>query len=208
MSRPKHSGTIWPSKTKAKSGKRKKVHIDIKQENHPPNKKQCIDDPISHSKQKRIAPGNPAYLIKMRRKRAIDSITNKDDIDLSKYDSSNTQIESPEFTIYGQNIYKDDLQLLKSAHEWLNEHLINAGQRMLREKLPSTTGLHDVCFCDTLSFPHDPPEGVVHVTNSHWVCILSKDCKPGTVLVYNSLRSGDLPPSVKEVIAALVKCEK
>ena len=38
--------------------------------------------------------------------------------------------------------------------------------------------------------------------------ISSKDCKPGTVMVYDSLQSGDLPPSVKEVIAALVKCEK
>ena len=74
---------------------------------------------------------------------------------------------------------QNDLQLLKSDHEWLNERLINAGQRMLREKFPNTTGLHDVCFCDTLSFLHDPPEGVVHilnVANSHWVCISSKDC--------------------------------
>ena len=82
---------------------------------------------------------------------------------------------------------------------------------MLREKFPNTTGLHDVCFCDTLSFPHDPPEGVVqilNVANSHWVCISSKDCKPGTIMVYDSLRSGDLPLSVKEVIAALLKCDK
>ena len=212
--RPKHSGTIWPSKSKAKSGKRKKVHTDIGKENHPPNKRQCLDDPASDSKQKRIAPGNPAYLIKMRRKRVVDSKTNTDDkkiIDLSKCVSSSTQIESPQFTVCGQNIYKSDLQLLKSKHEWLNEPLIDAGQRMLREKFPNTTGLHDVCFCDTLSFPHDPPEGVVqilNVANSHWVCISSKDCKPGTIMVYDSLRSGDLPLSVKEVIAALLKCDK
>ena len=115
------------------------------------------------------------------------------------------------FTVCGQNIYKSDLQLLKSKPEWLNERLIDAGQRMLREKFPNTTGLHDVCFCDTLSFPHDPPEGVVqilNVANSHWVCISSKDCKPGTIMVYDSLRSGDLPLSVKEVIAALLKCDK
>lgn len=47
-------------------------------------------------------------------------------IDLSKCDSSNNQIESPEFTIYGQNVYKNDLQILKSAHEWLKERLITA----------------------------------------------------------------------------------
>ena len=101
--RPKHSGTIWPSKSKAKSGKRKKVHTDIGKENHPPNKRQCLDDPALDSKQKRIAPGNPAYLIKMRRKCVVDSKTNTDDkkiIDLSKCVSSSTQIESPQFLPY------------------------------------------------------------------------------------------------------------
>ena len=36
------------------------------------------------------------------------------------------------------------------------------------------------------------------ITNTHWIYISSKDCKPGTINVYNRIRS--------EVIAALVKC--
>ena len=79
---------------------------------------------------------------------------------------------------------------------------------MLLEKFPNTAGLHDniICFCDTLAFPCDPPNDAVQILNitnyTHWICISSKDC---TIKVYDSLRSGDLPLSIKEVIAALVK---
>ena len=49
---------------------------------------------------------------------------------------------------------------------------------------------------------------ILNVTNAHWICISNRDCKPGNVKVYDSLRSGDLPMSVKEVITALIKCDK
>ena len=39
--RPIHTGTIWPSKCKAKNGKRKTVHTNTGKENLPPNKKVC-----------------------------------------------------------------------------------------------------------------------------------------------------------------------
>ena len=213
--RPKHTGTIWPSKSKTKSGKRKKVHSSMEKENLPPNKKVCLDNKLtSDAKGNRIKPGNPAYLIKMRKKHAIDSKSENDvmEIDLSECESSDDkEMESPEFIINGQNIYSGDIQILKTDHEWLNERLINAGQRMLLKKFPSTAGLNDICFCDTLAFPCDPPKDVVqilNVTNAHWICISNRDCKPGNVKVYDSLRSGDLPMSVKEVIAALIKCDK
>ena len=48
----------------------------------------------------------------------------------------------------------------------------------------------------------------LNVTSTHQICISNKDCKQGTIKVYDSLRTGDLPLSVKEVIAALVKCDK
>ena len=211
--RPKHTSTIWPSKSKAKNGKRKKVHTNAGKENLPPNKKVCLDKITSDAREKRIEPGTPAYLIKMRRKRVTDSKPRKNEmeVDLTNCESSGGEMESAELTINGQNVYKSDLQLLKSDHEWLNERLINAGQRMLLENFPNTAGLHDICFSDTLAFPCDPPKDVVqilNVTSTHWICISNKDCKPGTVKVYDSLRSGDLPLSVKEVIAALVKCDK
>ena len=40
--RPKHTCTIWPSKNKTKSGKRKKVHSSMDKENLPPNKKYVL----------------------------------------------------------------------------------------------------------------------------------------------------------------------
>ena len=148
----------------------------------------------------------------MSRKRVTDSKPRKNEMEvdlLTNCESSGGEMESAELTINGQNVYKSDLQLLKSDHEWLNERLINAGQRMLLENFPNTAGLHDICFSDTLAFPCDPPKDVVEILNvisTHWICI-SNDCKPGTVKVYDSLQSGDLPLSVKEIIAALVKCD-
>ena len=47
------------------------------------------------------------------------------EIDLTNCESLVGEMESPEFTMSGQNVYKNDLQLLKSDHEWLNEHLIS-----------------------------------------------------------------------------------
>ena len=66
------------------------------------------------------------------------------EIDLTNCESLVGEMELPEFTMNGQNIYKNDLQLLKSDHEWLNERLINAGQRMLLENFSNTAGLHDM----------------------------------------------------------------
>ena len=40
----------------------------------------------------------------------------------------------------------DIVVILKADHEWSNEHLINARQQMLLEKLPLTAGFHDICF--------------------------------------------------------------
>ena len=66
-------------------------------------------------------------------------------------------------------------------------------------------------FSDTLVYPLDPPKDIVqilNVANKHWVCISNINCKPNTVKVYDSQPLGDLPLSVKEVIAALIKCNK
>ena len=50
--RPKHTGTIWPSKSKAKNRKRKKVHMNAGKENLPPNKKVCLDKITSDAREK------------------------------------------------------------------------------------------------------------------------------------------------------------
>ena len=41
-----------------------------------------------------------------------------------------------------------------------------------------------------------------------WVCLTNKHCKPATVKVYDGRRTGDLPLSDKEVVAALVKSKQ
>ena len=52
----------------------------------------------------------------------------------------------------------------------------------------------------TLAYPCEPRSDLVQVLNisdTHWVCVSTKDCRPGSVKVYNSLQSGDLPLSAK-----------
>ena len=205
--RPKHSGTLWPSKSK-KNRKRKQ---QAEKENIPPTKKPCVDKKASVTE--RVGgPGDPAYLVKTRKEHSVKESQDVIKIDLDKCQlKSVDDMPSPEFTINGQDTFSDNIETLKSDHKWLGEKLINAGQRMLLEIFPGTAGLHDMCFSDTLAYPCEPRSDLVQVLNighTHWVCVSSKDCKPGTVKVYDSLRSGDLPLSAKEVIAALVKCDK
>ena len=132
------------------------------------------------------------------------------EIDLDKYQSMEAAL-SPQITVNGQDVFSTDLQILRDESKWLNKRLINAGQRMLHESFPETAGLYDMCYSDTLNYPRNLSKGLVQILNvskTHWICVSSKGCKPNTVKVYDSQRSGDLPLSVKEVIAALIRCDK
>ena len=44
--------------------------------------------------------------------------------------------------------------------------------------------------------------------HSHWICVSNKSCNAGTVKIYDSLRTCDLPLSAKEVISALLRYQK
>ena len=67
----------------------------------------CLDKITSDAREKRIEPGTPAYLIKMRRKRVTDSKPRKNEmeVDLTNCESSGGEMESAELTRNGQNVY-------------------------------------------------------------------------------------------------------
>ena len=54
---------------------------------------------------------------------------------------------------FGQDILGEDVHIMKSKSKWLNERLINAGQRMLAKDYPNacTAGFYDVGLLDTLT---------------------------------------------------------
>ena len=99
---------------------------------------------------------------------------------------------------------------MKSRSKWLNERLMNVGQRMLAKDYPNTAVFYDVGFSDTLAYPMrlKVQIQILIVAGTHWGCLTNKDCNPATVEVYNSRRTGDLPLSAKEVVSALVKSKQ
>ena len=115
--RPKHSGTLWPSK----SNKNRKRKQQVEKENIPPTKKPCVDKKVSITKRRVSEPGDPAYLVKMRKECSVQESQDVVKIDLDKCQlKSVDDMPSPEFTINGQDIYSDDMTL-KSNHKWLGE---------------------------------------------------------------------------------------
>lgn len=92
--------------------------------------------------------------MKMRREHSVKESMDVVEIDLDKYQSMEAAL-SPQITVNGQDVFSTDLQILRDESKWLNERLINAGQRMLHESFPETAGLHDMCYSDTLNYPRN-----------------------------------------------------
>jgi len=102
-----------------------------------------------------------------------------------------------------------DLQILKynsGARAWLNGHLVNAAQQLLKGKFPNISGLQNVESLDTLLFHSVDGElvQILNCDNQNWVCISTIGCKPRVVKVYDRMRTGDLPIKTKEGIAAML----
>ena len=106
------------------------------------------------------------------------------------------------------NLIKSDIQLLESDQGWLNEKLINVGQKLLHEKFPDIEGFNDVGCSDTLTYPEKKTTNFVQILNvrrSHWVCVSTKNCNPSTVEVFDSYRTGNMAFSDKEAIASMIR---
>ena len=88
---------------------------------------------------------------------------------------------------------------------WLNCSIINAVQRLLREKFPSQEGLQDTA---TLESSCKPLHGkFVHVGQCHWLTASNKWCPPSSVKIYDSLNG--LPTAdTKSQLAAIMHCEE
>lgn len=130
-----------------------------------------------------------------------------DVIDLEGYWPEYTPAPSPhiQLTICGVAVSSDDHQRLKSATGWLNEPLINAGQRLLHEQF-CVGGLHDMDHWVTLItlkilYKLSKLPSVIG-----FVCP-TKDAK-WVHLIIISAKWVHLQLSTKEVIAAMVNFNK
>ena len=100
----------------------------------------------------------------------------------------------------------DDRQILSNAERWLNDKLIDAGQKMLLKQYGDrVSGLQDVIKSRTLSMDIEPSEFVqiLNKSDSHWFTVSTIGCKPGVVNVYDSATKYTTHRN-KEEIAALL----
>ena len=110
-------------------------------------------------------------------------------------------------TVSGITLFQSDVDILESPRAWLNERLINVGQALMKEKFPHVSGLQDVGRNDTSTFEEEVGcfVQILNCCNSHWICATNINCKSNEVHVFDSMRTGDIPLSTKEVVASLMK---
>ena len=120
-----------------------------------------------------------------------------------------------------------DKKIIESG-DWLNDRIINAGQRLLRRQFPEWEGFQDTLLGQNLTFAVCKKMFVqiLNVGNQHWIAVSSKSectnihatiCQQSVntcifvglnnVTVYDSLPSSTVSSRTKDQIAAICFCE-
>ncbi len=160
-------------------------------------------------------PGTPAYRSRMKRERsrkkakiARDACIREEELITIPYDVDEPTEEQICMVFSETNLLHSDIEILESSDKWLNDKLINAGQVLMKEKFGHVAGLQDVGRSNTLTFEDESEESnfiqILNCHGSHWICVTNMNCKPNVVKIYDSMRTGDVPTSTKEVIASLL----
>ena len=92
---------------------------------------------------------------------------------------------------------------------WLDDAIINAGQKLLRRQFPDAGRLESTLTvtaksCKTLS---GGAIQIMHILSSHWICIKLNEDKLITVLLYDSKYSS-IPHTVVDLIIDIIHSEK
>ena len=106
--RPKHSGTVWPSKSK---GKGKKRLIENAKENLPPAKKAKPMNTV----------GTAAYRAKLKRDQKKCTIVDSYDLTGLEAEETIARINSSTVIIGYEKLTMSDLEYLTSPTGWLND---------------------------------------------------------------------------------------
>ena len=91
---------------------------------------------------------------------------------------------------------------------WLDDVIINAGQKLLRQQFPDVGGLESTLAvtaksCKTLS---GGAIQIMHILSNHWTCIKLNEDKT-TVFLYDSKHSS-IPHTVVDLIIDIIHSEK
>lgn len=130
-----------------------------------------------------------------------------DDLEPYDVDTHIPQQMKPEPWIKDLGLHKNEKKILESNISWLNDTLIDAGQKLLHNEFGDRIeGLQTVTLAQTLAFEICGAEfvQVLNKSESHWFIISTVGCKqPATVRVYDSA-SKYVTYRNKEEIASLL----
>lgn len=81
-----------------------------------------------------------------------------------------------EFWIEELGLYVSDKKCLESAGSWITDNIINAGQKLLKDKFPELQSLQSVVLAETMSFQICRKEfiQILNVRGNHWITVSSK----------------------------------
>ena len=90
-----------------------------------------------------------------------------------------------------------------------NDSIICYFQKMINSECSSVNGLQDPIRGKAGKFVQckDPFVQIIHDGDKHWVCISTYGCKPGEVLVVDTLHGGSVSVEVKRQICQIMKYE-
>ena len=99
---------------------------------------------------------------------------------------------------------RSQLEIL-TTNAWLDDSLMNLGQKMLSQQYPNISGFQSVVLS---AFVPQPDEfiQILNLNNNHWIVISTIGCPAATVNVYDSLH-GTLPSRAQRVVADILQCQ-
>ncbi len=115
---------------------------------------------------------------------------NIESINIDNYSPANIQPASDSVwkNVCGIRVLHSHQEFLQSQ-EWLDDVLINVGQKMLKSQFSAMNGLQNCLLVGAMSA--EVPAGefiqVILIGGNHWIAVSTVGCKPGHVLVYDSL---------------------
>ena len=170
-----------------------------------PQDKLQIESKSSTSDSSKINIKAKRFALKLRQKNCINK-TPTEVIDANAHIPKDVKPLQP----WVVGLSQDD-QSRVTGGEWLNDKLITAFQKLLKQQFPHLSGLQDVSLGQTLSFEIEAAEfvQVLHTGRSHWVTVSTIGCAPGEVDIFDSLPPAptcDLKWQIAALLATPLKC--
>ena len=145
--------------------------------------------------------------MRKRRQRQLKVVMKPEVIDVNKYQAGHKS-QNEKYWIWKLNPLERDRDILLNPAGLLNDSIVDAAQKLLKQAFPALSGLQSVCCGLTMNFDIEPSEfvQVIHNGRGHWLTISTIGTSHPDVHVYNSMypSAGSL---VKAQTAALLHTE-